>query len=362
MQRTVSGTHGIGGSMMKIPNCLARLLRRTCRAGVLPALCATLAGPGAQAADPPDFLFPVRCEIGRDCWFFAYMDLQSGPAYRDYRCGLRTYKGHEGTDIAPVDPGARLPVVAAADGVVVGWRDGMEDSPVRGLDPSRDGRECGNGVRLDHGDGWTTQYCHLQRGSVTVRQGARVSAGDELGRTGSSGLAEIPHLHFQVERNGRPIDPFAGAPPTDPPRCAASVSGGMKTALWRDSEHPAHYTPTIVHRAGLAAEVPEKERAVHGAYPSTASVTAPALVGYTVLLGAFSGTSIETVIVGPDGRILFRDGYSIDEDRARYFSYAGKRRGSANWEPGVYRAEFIVSGESPAGPFRIVSKAEITLR
>ncbi len=88
--------------MMKMRECLARLLRRTCRAGWLPAVCAALAGAGAQAADPPDLLFPVRCEIGRDCRFFACMDLQSGPAYRDYRCGLRTYEGHKGTDIAPV--------------------------------------------------------------------------------------------------------------------------------------------------------------------------------------------------------------------------------------------------------------------
>ena len=347
---------------MKMPEYLAWLLRRTCRASALPAICAALAGACAQAADPPDLLFPVRCEIGRDCWFFAYMDLQSGPAYRDYRCGLRTYEGHEGTDIAPVDPGARLPVIAAADGVVLGRRDGMEDTPMRGSDPSREGRECGNGVRLDHGGGWTTQYCHLQRGSVTVRKGARVSAGDELGRTGSSGRAELPHLHFQLERHGRPVDPFGGAQPADPPRCAASASGRTETALWRASEYPARYTPTIVHRAGLAAEVPEQERAVHDGYPQAAPATAPALVGYTVLLGALSGTVIETAIAGPDGRILFRNRYSIEEDRARYFAYAGKRRKSGSWEPGVYRAEFIVSGESPAGPFRIERGAEITLR
>ncbi len=347
---------------MDMPERLARLLRRTRRAGWLPAVCLALAGMGVQAADPPDLLFPVRCEIGRDCWFFAYMDLQSGPAYRDYRCGVRTYEGHKGTDIAPVDPAVRLPVIAAADGVVAGLRDGMEDSPVRGPDPSRDGRECGNGVRLDHGSGWTTQYCHLQRGSVAVRKGARVSAGNLLGRTGSSGRSELPHLHFQVERNGRPVDPFSGAQSADPPRCAASASRRVRTALWRASGYPARYTPTIVHRAGLATEVPEKARALHGGYPHTAPATAPALVGYTVLLGALSGTTVETVIAGPDGRILFRNRRSIEKDRARYFAYAGKRRKSARWEPGVYRAEFIVSGEAPAGPFRIARRAEITLQ
>ncbi len=349
-------------SLMKIPECLARLLRYARRAGALPAVCASLAVACAQAADPPGILFPVRCEIGRDCWFFAYMDLWSGPAYRDYRCGLRTYEGHKGTDIAPVDPGARLTVIAAADGVVLGRRDGMEDSPARGSDPSWEGRECGNGVRLDHGGGWTTQYCHLQRGSVMVRKGARVHAGDELGQIGSSGQAELPHLHFQLERNGRPVDPFGGTQPADPPRCAASASGRTGTALWLSSEYPVHYTPTIVHRVGLATEVPEKERALHDGYPQAALANAPALVGYTILLGALSGTLIETAVSGPDGRILFRDRHSIDEDRARYFAYAGKRRKSGRWEPGVYRAEFTVSGESPAGSFRIKRMAEITLQ
>ena len=94
------------------------------------------ASPEQARRLPPDLLFPVRCEIGRDCWFFGYMDLDSGPAYRDYRCGLRLYEGHKGTDIA-VDPGARLPVIAAADGVVLGRRDGMEDSPMRGPKPGK---------------------------------------------------------------------------------------------------------------------------------------------------------------------------------------------------------------------------------
>ncbi len=347
---------------MNLPDRLAQCLRRAGRAGAPLVVGVVLAGACAQAADPPGLLFPVRCEIGRDCWFFAYMDLQSGPAYRDYRCGLRTYEGHKGTDIAPVDPGARLPVVAAADGVVLGRRDGMEDSPMQGPDPSREGRECGNGVRLDHGGGWTTQYCHLQRGSVTVRRGARVSAGDELGRTGSSGRAELPHLHFQLELNGRPVDPFGGAQPSDPPHCTASAVGRTETALWQTSADPARYTPTMFQHAGLTTEIPEMERMLQGGDPHAASADGPAIVGYAVLLGAHSGTSIETVIADPDGRILFRNRHSIDEDRARYFAYAGTRRKTARWEPGVYRAKFIVTGESPAGPVRVERTAEITLR
>ena len=348
--------------MMHMLERFARLLPRIRRAAMLPAICLALAGMTARAADPPDLLFPVRCEIGRDCWFFAYMDLQSGPAYRDRRCGLRTYEGHKGTDIAPVDPGARLPVVAAAGGVVLGLRDGMDGSPMQDPDPSRAGRECGNGVRLGHGGGWTTQYCHLQRGSVSVRKGARVSAGDVLGRTGSSGQAELPHLHFQVERNRQAVDPFSGAQPADPPHCDASSPDPARKTLWQAAGDLGSYAPTIIHRTGLTTAVPEKRRALYESYPRVAPVTAPALIGYAVLLGTISGTTVDTAIAGPDGRILFRNRRSIDEDRARYFAYAGKRRKTETWMPGVYRVNFLVSGESPAGPFRISRAATIALR
>ena len=63
-----------------------------------------------------------------------------------------------------------------------------------------------------------------------------------------------------------------------------------------------------------------------------------------------------------DGRFLFRNRHSIGEDRARYFAYADTRRKSGSWPPGVYRSEFVVSGKSPAGPFRIEHRAEITLQ
>lgn len=57
-------------------------------------------------------------------------------------------------------------VVAAAPGRVRGVRDGVSDASVRdtGTEAVKD-RECGNGVLIEHGDGWETQYCHLQRAS-----------------------------------------------------------------------------------------------------------------------------------------------------------------------------------------------------
>ena len=324
------------------------------------AAAVLLAGvPGAAAQDAAGlrFRFPARCDIGGDCWFRQYMDLDEGPAYRDHRCGIRASEGHSGTDIAPTDPdGAPIDVLAAAAGTVVGARDGQNDSPLRAGDDSRQGRECGNGVRIDHGDGWTSQYCHLRRGSVTVGRGDAVEAGDMLGAIGSSGQSDTPHVHFQLERDGVPVDPFTGAGAGARARCDAS--GSLAGALWQAprAEQFSAYRPTVIYRAGLTTAPPERTRARHDGYPGTAGVTAEALVGYVMLLGAAGGTTIDTIINAPGGERIFERRAVVERDFAEYFSFAGTPRRGGPWAPGAYRVRFVVSG--PGGDVR----AEATVR
>ena len=104
-------------------------------------------------------------------------------------------------------------MLAAADGIVQGARDGMQDVVFNAPGaPSVKGRECGNGVNIKSAEGWTQQYCHLRRGSVRVKTGDRVSAGDPLGQIGLSGQAEFPHVHLQVKQGDTFIDPFGSVP------------------------------------------------------------------------------------------------------------------------------------------------------
>lgn len=79
-------------------------------------------------------------------------------------------------------------------------------------------RGTGNCVVIDHGNGWRSQYFHLSR--VTVRAGAEVRQGEEVGLIGSTGRSTGPHLHFQVGQNGQAIDPerLFDRPVGDPPR------------------------------------------------------------------------------------------------------------------------------------------------
>ena len=64
---------------------------------------------------------------------------------------------------------------------------------------------CGIAVRLSHGNGLSTRYCHMSR--MAVRRGQQVRRGQVIGYVGSTGLSTGPHLHYEMYRNGRHINP-----------------------------------------------------------------------------------------------------------------------------------------------------------
>jgi len=68
----------------------------------------------------------------------------------------------------------------------------------------------GNLVVVDHGNGLETRYAHLQQ--VDVKIGQRVNAGTEIGRVGSTGRSTGAHLHFEVRRDGKALDPKGKIP------------------------------------------------------------------------------------------------------------------------------------------------------
>lgn len=98
---------------------------------------------------------------------------------------------HTGIDIV-LDAGT--PVLAAAGGRVA----------EADVDP-KDGRY----IVLDHGS-LTTKYCHLSE--IQVAAGETVSAGQTIGAVGQTGQSTGPHLHFEVARDGSPIDPLSLLP------------------------------------------------------------------------------------------------------------------------------------------------------
>ena len=175
-------------------------------------LCAMTEGAKPESIQ---LSLPIACTLGADCFIQQYTDVDPGPEARDYRCGIATYDGHEGTDfrVMSLDAAAKgVPVLASAAGRVKASRDGVEDRLLASPEDAADiaGRECGNGVVIDHGGGWETQYCHFKRGSVTARVGDAVAAGAPLGQVGYSGRAQFAHVHLTVLKNGQIVDPFSG--------------------------------------------------------------------------------------------------------------------------------------------------------
>lgn len=82
------------------------------------------------------------------------------------------------------------PIVAVTDGVVAS--------------AGRAGG-CGNAVRVNHAGGIQTRYCHMSRMAVSSGQGVR--RGQVIGYVGSTGLSTGPHLHYEMYRGGRAVDP-----------------------------------------------------------------------------------------------------------------------------------------------------------
>ncbi len=68
----------------------------------------------------------------------------------------------------------------------------------------------GDYIELSHAGSLTSVYAHLSR--ITVRQGDIVRGGEQIGETGSSGMSTGPHLHFEIRRGGRAIDPISVLP------------------------------------------------------------------------------------------------------------------------------------------------------
>ena len=60
-------------------------------------------------------------------------------------------------------------------------------------------------IRINHGNGWQTLYAHLS--AANVRSGQRVSQGQTIGKIGNSGNSQGNHLHFEIRRNGTPLNP-----------------------------------------------------------------------------------------------------------------------------------------------------------
>lgn len=284
----------------------------------------------ASPAGAFDFAQPVACTLGTDCHVQNYFDRDPGPAAADVGCGNLTYDGHDGTDFALPTLAAMqagVDVVAAAPGTVRGIRDGMPDIAISDpAAPPLEGRDCGNGVAIDHGDGWETQYCHMKQGSIAVKPGDRVKTGQRLGQIGLSGNTEFPHLHLTIRQDGTALDPFAPEPTT-------ACGTVPPDTLW---SAPLGYDPFGFTAAGFATAIPEWDAIKSGLpSPATLPADAPALVLWVAYFGPRQADTLTLTITGPGGEVI-NQSLPIDRTQAVAFRAIGKKRPPSDWPAGDY--------------------------
>lgn len=294
--------------------------------------------------------WPVDCALGETCFIQNYFDHDSGPAMQDFTCGPLTYDGHDGTDI-------RLPTLAwmeagvnihpVAPGRVKGMRDGMpdiaKDDPAA---PALNGRDCGNGVVIDHGGGWETQYCHMKFGSVTVKTGDQVGRKTVLGKIGLSGNTVFSHLHLAVRRNGEEVDPFT---PDAPGTCGALPDPA--TDLWLDD---VSYDGFGFLDAGVTDAAPDFAAVKDGLPPRLEfAPDTPALVLWAFFFGGRQGDVLTLRLDGPDGPVVDQQ-VTLERTQAQALQFSG-RKARGLWPLGDYTGTLILTRDGAELERRTVS-------
>ncbi|MFC9384663.1 M23 family metallopeptidase [Streptomyces venezuelae] len=216
-------------------------------AGWLPAVAAVIIGTGLSVSARRQVEATPRATVEVDPPVTGRWSALNSPADRTPSHGTHQYGQTYAIDIVAEDgtrprpafawlwpvarraedfPAFDAPLLAVADATVVHAEDGLRDhlsrnsllgvlylmlveSGARGLAGAR--RVTGNHLVLDLGGGTYAMYAHLRRGSLAVRPGDRVRAGQELARCGNSGNSTEPHVHFQL-MDGPDLDTARGVP------------------------------------------------------------------------------------------------------------------------------------------------------
>ncbi|MDT8368695.1 MAG: M23 family metallopeptidase [Longimicrobiales bacterium] len=295
---------------------------------------APIENEGEESAEDVAFLrTPIGGVLNRDIFYGALFDddLATEGVLRDYQCLVKTRDGHRGTDILLPDfraMDAGVAVLAPAPGRVIDVQDGLPDRNVT-LDPERPG----NGVVLEHPNGFVSIFLHLRRNSVAVEVGDEVATGDTLGFVGSSGNSNWPHLHFETGSldAGEVRDPWEGP-------CGAEVS------LWED-QLPYQIGFRLVD-AGLTTASPGDRTTLLNRPPTVDSVavTQDRLAFWTILHNPRNQLA-DFEVVGPDGEIPISNRVALQPSFSLNFTIVSFPVAGVLTTPGRWTVRFSVGEE-----------------
>jgi murein DD-endopeptidase len=293
----------------------------------------------------PSLTFPVACELGKDCWAVNYVDTDLAVDKAiDYKCKSRTYDDHKGTDFAissVTDMKAGVDVFAAADGKILRVRDSETDSlksEAEIAEIKEKTKECGNGVLIDHGNGFHTMYCHLKQGSVVVKPDQKIKAGEKIAQVGLSGWTEFPHLHFGVLWEDGVIDPFTGLG-------AREGCGKMKKSLWEE-ELNIEYAKVGIFDGGFTSQTPDFSAIERGQEnPKTIGLNSASFVFWAGFYNIEAGDEVTLSVTGPDGIQFVERLQTQEKYRVRQYYFTGRKIGKVQLQRGMYKGHVTIKRE-----------------
>lgn len=284
-----------------------------------------------------ELLFPVDCKLGEDCLTVSYVDVDPSENYADFTCTNKSYDGHKGVDFAlqsRLTMKEGVNVLAAADGKILRNRNSETDS-IKKEDEyqaiRKSNKDCGNGVLMEHADGYQTFYCHLKQNSILVKPGDTVKAGDPIGQVGQSGFSEFPHLHFTVFKDKKHIDPFTQEK-------IDSGCGKAFKSLWKDKS--IQYEPFALYDGGFTTEIPDfsELRKQEYAHPSFIEQTPENFIYWVGFYYAKKGDNLRMEIKTPSGQLLESRDIVLEKNRKRpTYYYIGKKMRGRTLPPGTYQ-------------------------
>lgn len=305
-------------------------------------LCFVLISFFSSSSLALDLGIPIACDYGVECLISSYYDKSiSQEEYKDHTCGRLSYDNHKSTDFmlrSHTQMKNGVNVVASDSGKVIFVRDGMSDISVNliGEEAVR-GRECGNGVIIDHKRGYKTEYCHLKNGSIPKKVGEYVEKGEIIGQVGLSGITSFPYLQFTVSLGGDAIDPFTGDNP---------ITGDINVPcdsldiypLWdKQTEKRLKYIATSLLSMGFSEKVPHSQGAREGKFSRTVIKDDSKLMVFWVdIFGLVAGDKLNLSIIAPNGDVLKTETRPFDSNRRHIFQFLGYKNKTRYWPLGKY--------------------------
>ncbi len=318
---------------------MVNILRHSFAVLIIIVIFIILVNNQSFADDKISLAMPIDCIPGKTCFTQKYVDMDASKDTRYFKCGSLSTDGHQGTDIRLLsyrEMEAGVDVFAAAAGKVNDIRDKMPDvsSQLVTYDVVTN-RGYGNRVAIKHDNGYMTIYAHLKRASLLGAVGDIVKSGQKLAKVGLSGLSEYPHLHFELRRGRKIIDPYSG-------KVSGYGCGKSGDSYWNDTAKKLlRYQPSFIINAGFSSVKLNRNAVEYQLYEDKISANSRNFLYNIYLAGISPGDKFNIKIISPDGVTPIFEGNS-NFDRAYVVRHVsgGKSNREKSLPKGVYQGQF----------------------